>query len=419
MRGPVRILSFLLAGGMGSRLGPMTWYRTKPAVPFGGQYRIVDFALSNFVNSGLHSIYVLTQFKSQELSEHINRAWSMGSLIRGQFITPVPAQMQTAGRTWYKGTADAIYQNIPLILERKPEQIVVFGSDHIYKMDIEQMWEYHIEKKADATIACLPTPIEEASRFGVIQIDDDWKIVGFEEKPEKPKPIPGRPDALVSMGNYIFDTEFLKDALIDDADREDSAHDFGRDILPRSVQSHRLFAYDFRRNRIPGAKSEDNTYWRDIGTIESYWAASMDLRATTPALDLYNRQWPIYGGHDGPPPIKFVHSEEGRTGRAVDSTVCGGTIISGGTVHSSIIGKYVRVNSFSSVDESILFDGVTVGRGAKLTRCIVDEQVVIEENDCIGFDEDKDRERGFHVTDDGIVVVGRTPYGPNDPWRST
>lgn len=419
MKNRVRVLSFLLAGGMGSRLGPLTWYRTKPAVPFGGQYRIVDFALSNFINSGLHSIYVLTQFKSQELAEHISRAWAMGNLIPGKFITTVPAQMQTAGRTWYKGTADAIYQNIPLIRDHNPEQVVVFGSDHIYKMDIEQMWEYHREKEADATVACLPTPIEHASRFGVVEIDDDWRIVGFEEKPSNPKPIPGRPDhALVSMGNYIFDRDFLESALIEDAAIDDSSHDFGKNILPNAVEDHRLFAYDFRRNKIPGQPG-DNTYWCDIGTVESFWAASMDLRATTPSFDLYNSEWPVYTAHEAPPPVKFVHNEEKRRGRAINSIVCGGTIISGADVLDSVIARYARLSSFSTVSESILFDRVTVGRHAKLRLCIVDEGVTIADGEEIGYDHDRDRERGFHVSEDGIVVVGRRPYGTHDPWRST
>jgi len=418
VRNRLRVLSFLLAGGMGSRLGPLTWYRTKPAVPFGGQYRIVDFALSNFLNSGLHSIYVLTQFKSQELAEHITRAWAMGNLIPRNFITTVPAQMQTAGRTWYKGTADALYQNIPLIRDHDPEQIVVFGSDHIYRMDIAQMWEYHLEKNAEATVAVLPTPIEEASRFGVIEIDDDWRIVGFEEKPADPKPIPGKPDlALVSMGNYVFHREFLENALLEDTARAGSQHDFGRDILPNSVESSRLYAYDFRRNRVPGQEG-DNTYWRDIGTIESYWSASMDLRSTTPAFDLYNREWPTFTDHDAPPPVKFVHNEEGRRGQSVDSIVCGGSIISGSNVVDSVIGKYVRLNSWSVVEESILFDRVTVGRHAQLKLCIIDEGVTIEDGMEIGFDHDKDRERGYHVTEDGITVVGSRRYGQDDPWRS-
>lgn len=418
MRNRVRILSLLLAGGMGSRLGPLTWYRTKPAVPFGGQYRIVDFALSNFINSGLHSIYVLTQFKSQELHEHIANAWSMGNLIPGNFITSVPAQMQTAGRTWYKGTADAIYQNIPLIRDHDPEQIVVFGSDHIYKMDIEQMWEAHMNKKADATVACLPTPISEASRFGVIEVDDNMRIIGFDEKPANPKPIPGRPEmALVSMGNYIFDRKFLENALIEDAADETSSHDFGRNILPRAVADHQLYAYDFRTNTIPGQEGE-NTYWRDIGTVESYWSASLDLRSATPEFNLYNPEWPVYTAHEAAPPVKFVHNEDGRRGRAVDSIVCGGSIISGARVIDSVLARFVRLNSFSEVSESILFNRVTVGRGAKLKLCIVDEGVVIEDKDEIGFDHDRDRSRGFFVSDDGIVVIGRRPYGVDDPWRS-
>jgi len=418
VRKRIRTLSFLLAGGMGSRLGPLTWYRTKPAVPFAGQYRIIDFALSNFINSGLHSIYVLTQFKSQELAEHLSRAWAIGNLIPGNFITPVPAQMQTAGRQWYQGTADAIYQNIPLILDHEPEHVVVFGSDHIYKMDLAQMRRYHREKDADATVACIPTPIGEASRFGVIEIDADWRIVGFEEKPASPRPIPGKPDqALASMGNYVFRREFLLETLIADAKDEASTHDFGRDILPGSVGTHRLYAYDFRRNRIPGQQGE-NTYWKDIGTIESYWEANLDLRSTTPAFDLYNADWPIYTVHDAPPPVKFVHNEEGRKGRAVNSVVCGGSIISGASVLDSVIGQYVRLNSWAAVEESILLDRVTVGRHARLKLCIVDEDVEIEDGDEIGFDHDRDRARGFHVSPDGIVVVGRRPYGPHDPWRS-
>jgi len=414
----VRVLSFLLAGGIGSRLGPLTWYRTKPSVPFAGKYRIIDFAMSNFINSGFHAIYVLTQFKSQELAEHISRAWSMGNLLPGYFCTTVPAQMQTAGRTWYQGTADAIYQNIPLILDRRPEYVLVFGSDHIYRMDIRQMWEYHVEKEAEGTVACLPTPIEEASRFGVVEIDDDWRIVGFQEKPADPRPIPGRPGwALVSMGNYIFNAEFLKAILLSDAKDEDSTHDFGRDLLPAAARKARLFAYDFLRNRIPGQAGE-NLYWRDIGTVDSYWSANMDLRSATPAFDLYNRQWPVLTYHAAPPPSKFVHNEEGRTGSAVNSIVSGGTIISGASVVDSVIGKFVRLNSYSKIEESILFDGVIVGRRARIRQAIIDEGIEVAPGERIGFDREEDRRRGFYVSPNGIVVVGRAPYAAEDPWRS-
>ena len=403
-----RVLAFVMAGGKGTRLEPLTSDRSKPAVPFGGKYRIIDFVLSNLINSGIYSIYVLTQFKSQSLSEHLQEAWNLGNFIPGQFVIPVPAQ-QRQGEFWYRGTADCIYQNLNLVDDCKPDQVVVFGGDHIFLMNVDHMLAFGRAKKADATVACIPVPIGEASRFGVVQVDEDWRITGFQEKPDNPTPIPGKPDqALVSMGNYVFDPNSLESYLIADAELEGSSHDFGKNILPTMLEDGKaLYAYDFGRNEIPGRDKDSNpSYWRDVGTLDAYFEASMDLRDVRPQLDLYNKQWPLFTASTTLPPPKFVHNVEGRVGQAIQSVVCEGSVISGSSVVDSIIGRECRINSFAEVNQCILMDDVVVGRGAKLFRCIVDKHVSIPPGDRIGFDPEADRKR-FHVTEDGIVIIGK------------
>ncbi|MFH1023226.1 MAG: glucose-1-phosphate adenylyltransferase [Planctomycetota bacterium] len=402
-----KILGMIMAGGKGERLHPLTRDRAKPAVPFGGKYRIIDYVLSNFVNSGICSIYVLTQFKSQSLVEHLEQAWMMKSFFRDQFISVVPAQMRT-GESWYKGTADAINQNIHLIRNTKPDLVAVFGGDHIYRMDIRQMAQMHEEKKADVTVASLPVPVGESSRFGVVVVDEDWRITGFQEKPQTPIPLPGdSKHFLASMGNYIFNADFLLNILKSDASDSKSSHDFGKDILPAIHQAARIYAYDFTSNTIPGTpRGEKNTYWRDVGTIDAYWEASMDLRAVKPVFNLYNLDWPIRTMEYGGPPAKFVHESGDRVGRAINSMVCEESIISGGTVRDSIVGRCVRVHSFAEVSESVIMDNVEVGEGAKLKRVIVDKNVIIPAGAKIGFDVAEDRKH-YTISEGGIVVIPR------------
>ena len=404
----IKTLAFVMAGGKGTRLEPLTADRAKPAVPFGGKYRIIDFVLSNLINSGIYGVYVLTQFKSQSLMEHLHDTWNIGSMLRSHFITAVPAQQRT-GEHWYQGTADAIYQNLNLIKDRDPELVAIFGGDHIFKMNVEDMTSFHQSAEADVTIAAIPVPIAEAREFGVIQVDANWRITGFQEKPKNPTCIPGHPDlALASMGNYLFKRDVLADALIADAKDPKSSHDFGKNVLPTLLASgKRLFAFDFHKNRIPGSRNhEDDCYWRDVGTLDAYYEASMDLRAIMPQLDLYNTQWPIRAESIQLPPAKFVHNSEGRVGQAIQSVVCEGSIISGSTVIDSIIGRECRINSYAEVHSSVLMDDVEVGRGARLRRCIIDKHVTIPPNDVIGYNRDEDAKR-FHVTESGLVVIAK------------
>jgi glucose-1-phosphate adenylyltransferase len=411
----MEILGIVMAGGRGERLYPLTRDRAKPAVPFGGKYRIIDFVLSNFINSGTYSIYVLTQFKAQSLVEHLQEGWQVSSVLPDQFIIPVPAQMRT-GADWYRGTADAVYQNLHLIKRANPRFVAVFGADHIYKMNIRQMMEYHLRKEAEVTVATLPVRIEEASQYGVMEVDADWRLIGFEEKPKEPKSIPAEPDqALVSMGNYLFETELLLRAVEEDVPDAQSAHDFGRDILPRLVQEGRkVHAYDFRTNRIPTAqKGEEQSYWRDVGTIEAYYEANMDLRAVNPSFNLYNRNWPIRTVSYGDPPAKFVFDEEGRRGMALNSIVAEGTIISGSMVRGSVIGRNVRIHSYCLIEDTVIMNRVEVGRGCRIRRAIIDKNVSIPAGTEIGHNADKDRER-YYVSDTGIVVIPREE--PSLPW---
>ncbi len=404
----MRTLALVMAGGQGTRLHPLTRDRAKPAVPFGGKYRIIDFVLSNLVNSGIFSIYVLVQWRSQSLIEHLKDGWSFGGLLPSHFVTPVPAQMRL-GETWYQGTADAIFQNLNLLDDTKPEMVAVFGADHIYRMDIEQMMHFHLEHKAAVTVATLPVPVEESRHFGIVEIDSGMRITGFKEKPEHVDSMPGAPGrCLASMGNYLFDPQVLRNALIEDAAQDQSHHDFGQDLIPALIDRVPIYAYNFMTNRIHGDSEQNLSYWRDVGTLDAYYEANLDLRDARPHLNLYNPNWPLRTAYYNQPPAKFVFAENGRRGHALHSVISEGCIISGGTVRNSVLGRSVFVHSYSEVDDSILMDYVEVGRHARIRRAIVDKNVYIPEGDEIGFDLERDRRR-FFITDSGIVVIPKAP----------
>jgi glucose-1-phosphate adenylyltransferase len=399
-----RCLVMILAGGEGRRLGPLTIDRAKPAVPFGGRYRIIDIVLSNFVNSGLHRIKVLTQYKSASMEEHIARAWHLSPML-DQYVETIPAQQRT-GKSWFKGSADAVYQSQHVIDDEKPELVCIFGGDHVYKMDVRQMLDAHVRNRADLTVAAIPVSKEEARSFGVIEVDEEGKILAFHEKVQDPPTMPGDPTrCLASMGNYIFTTAPLLEELNLDAAKEDSHHDFGRDIVPAMVQKGRnVRVYDFAKNKVPGETV--NGYWRDIGTVDAYWEAQMDLVAIQPQFNLYNKHWPIRSILSHDPPAKFVFRDEqsARVGIATDSLVSQGVIISGGRLHRTVLSPRVRVNSFAEVTDSVIFENVNIGRYARLRRCIIDKDVEIPPGTDIGYDLERDRQR-FHVSDRGIVVV--------------
>jgi glucose-1-phosphate adenylyltransferase len=402
----VSVLAFVLAGGKGTRLFPLTRERAKPAVPFGGRYRIVDFVLSNLINSGIYSIYVLIQFKSQSLLQHLSEGWEGGGLLRQNFIIPVPAQMRSEDEGWYRGTADAIFQNVNLIEQAEPDYVAIFGADHIYRMNIRAMLEFHVQKNADVSIAALPVPAASALEFGVIETADHGAVVGFHEKRADAPTMPGRPEeVLASMGNYIFSRDVLVRELYADAEKHDSQRDFGRNILPGLVGRAGMFAYDFQTNKIPGDPEDQPPYWRDVGTIEAYYEASMDLRAVSPALNLYNRNWPLRTAGYSDPPAKFIFDEQGRRGQAIDSIVAGGSILSGGMVRGSVIGRNVRVHSGAVVEDSVLFDNCDIGRGAHVKNAIIEKNAAIKAGETVGCDHDHDRQCGYIVTESGIVVV--------------
>jgi glucose-1-phosphate adenylyltransferase len=407
----IRVLGIVLAGGKGTRLYPLTKERAKPAVPFGGKYRIIDFVLSNFINSGIYSLYVLTQFRSQSLLQHLNEGWQFGSLLKSQFVIPVPAQMRSADETWYQGTADAIYQNINLVEQSDPQAVAIFGGDHIYRMDVTHMIEFHRHRGADVTVAAIPVPKRQSFEFGVIEAADDGRILAFHEKNPKAPHMPGDPERVyASMGNYIFSARALLRLLHDDAADETSSHDFGRDILPKLAGKAAIYAYDFQTNRIPGEPPDAVPYWRDVGTIDSYFDANMDLRAVAPPLNLYNRAWPVRTTSFPDPPAKFTFDEEQRRGQAIDTIVSGGCILSGGMVRNSVLGRGVRVHSGAVVEDCVILDNCDIGRRARLKRAILDKNVRVPEDAIIGFDLERDR-ANHHVTDSGIVVVAgnRTP----------
>lgn len=406
MRSP-RVLGIVLAGGAGKRLAPLTDDRAKPAVPFGGIYRLVDFVLSNLVNAGYLRIVVLTQYKSHSLDRHITTTWRMSTLL-GNYITPVPAQ-QRLGPQWFRGSADAIHQSLNLVYDEEPDHVVVFGADHVYRMDPRQMVEQHIASGAGVTVAGIRVPRSEAHGFGVISTAPDGRrIEAFLEKPEDPPGLPDDPDTVyASMGNYVFSTEALLEAVKLDAGDEGSVHDMGGNIIPMMVGRGGAEVYDFSDNQVPGATDRDRGYWRDVGTLDSYYDAHMDLVSIHPVFNLYNRQWPILTTSPALPPAKFVFEEEGRTGRAVDSLVSQGVIVSGGMVRKSIVSPGVRVHSGSTVTASVLMHNVDVGRGAVVQNAILDKNVVVWPGASVGVDLVRDRARGFTVTDSGIVVVGK------------
>ncbi len=399
------VIALILAGGEGARLRPLTMERAKPAVPFGGHYRIIDFVLSNLVNSGIFHIKVLTQFKSDSLNRHLKNGWSLSSIL-DHCIDPVPAQMRT-GKSWYMGSANAVFQNLNLVHDSHAETVCVFGSDHIYKMDVKQMLEFHRETDADVTVAAIPYPVSAASSFGVISVNSDLRMTGFAEKPKNPEPMPGNPKiSLVSMGIYIFKDSVLTTATNNDSKIQKSNHDFGRDIIPRIYKTSKVMVYNFGENLIPGMTPTEQGYWRDIGTIDAYWNASMDLVNVTPQFNLYNEKWPIRTAMDPHPPAKFVFADgkSKRVGMATDSLVSHGCIISGGKIDRSILSSNVRINSFSLVEESILFENVNVGRHAKIRRAIIDKDVEIPPRTVIGYNLKEDAKKYF-VSPEGVVVI--------------
>ena len=406
MRSP-RVLGIVLAGGEGKRLSPLTADRAKPAVPFGGIYRLCDFVLSNLVNAGYLRIVVLTQYKSHSLDRHITTTWRMSTLL-GNYITPVPAQ-QRLGPQWFAGSADAIHQSLNLVYDEQPDHIVVFGADHVYRMDPRQMVEQHIASGAAVTVAGIRVPRAEAHGFGVIQTAADGRrIEAFLEKPADPPGLPDDPETVyASMGNYVFTTEALLEAVRQDAGDDGSVHDMGGNIIPMMVARGSAQVYDFSDNDVPGATDRDRGYWRDVGTLDSYYDAHMDLVSIHPVFNLYNRQWPILTTSPALPPAKFVFEEAGRVGSAVDSLVSQGVIVSGGRVRRSIVSPGVRVHSGSEVSGSVLLHGVDVGRGAVVENAILDKNVVVWPGASIGVDRAHDLERGYTVTDGGVVVVGK------------
>lgn len=411
-RGPIpRVLALVLAGGEGRRLWPLTADRAKPAVPIGGRYRLIDFVLSNLVNSGFNKIKVLTQYMSDSLNNHLSRGWRLPAML-DQYVEAVPAQ-QRRGREWFKGSADAIYQSLNVITDEDPDMVLVFGGDHVYKMDVRQMLDFHLEVGAECTVAAIPVPVDLARSFGVIEIDSDWRILSFTEKVENPPQIPGRPGwALASMGNYIFNTRLLVQELLADAEgKAGTQHDFGRNILPDMVGKRALYAYDFMRNEIPGMDERERGYWRDVGTIQQYYMANMDLIQVVPVFNLYNPRWPLHTWMRSLPPAKFVFNEEShsgarRMGFATDSLISEGCIISGGHVDRSVLGPRVRVNSYADVRESILHEGVDIGRHCRIQRAIIDKNVRIPAGTEIGYDPEADARR-FQVSD-GIVVIPKS-----------
>ncbi|MCL6640597.1 MAG: glucose-1-phosphate adenylyltransferase [Candidatus Rokubacteria bacterium] len=390
----------IMAGGRGERLHPLTRDRSKPAVPFGGRYRIIDFVLSNFANSELLALYVLVQYKSQSLIEHVRLAWRTGGLLPDYFVAVVPPQMRT-GAAWYRGTADAVLQNLNLIDDFAPDVVAIFGADHIYRMDINQMIAFHREAGAEVTVAARPVPLAEATQFGVLAVDRASRVVEFAEKPPRPKPMPDHRDrALVSMGNYLFNRQVLVDALVDDA-RRSTEHDFGRSIIPELVPTGRVYAYDFQSNEVPGVKPyEEPGYWRDVGTIEAYWQAHMDLLGESPRFDLDNREWPIRSAHHPGPPARFL-------GADVDNAhVAEGSLVKRATLRNSILGRSVWVNEGAVIEDSIIMDHTTVGKGARIRRAIVDRFNIVPAGSEIGLDPAADR-RLWHVDPSGLVVLPR------------
>lgn len=399
-------IAMVLAGGKGERLSPLTIRRAKPSVPFGGKYKIIDFVLSNLFNSGIKKVYILTQYRAYSLNKHIRESWGKWTGL-GEFYVAISPETSSESEEWFKGTADAILQYLRFVESSDADYIAIFGGDHIYKMDITQMIAQHQRNRADITIAALEIPKEEASRFGVFSVDDDARIISFDEKPENPETIPGSENSLVSMGNYIFSTKKLIEVLQGGKKLHEDL-DFGKHVIPMMLENgDRVFAYNFNDNIIPGMKSEERGYWRDVGTIDSYYEANMDLIKVTPQLNLYNYKWPILTNQGNLPPAKTVFDDDNRRGENIDSYVCGGCITSGSVVRRSILGPMCKINSYTVIEDSILFENVHVGRHSKIKKAIIDKNVVIPDGSIIGYNRDEDLKNGYTVTESGIVVVPR------------
>ncbi|MDE2088528.1 MAG: glucose-1-phosphate adenylyltransferase [Gammaproteobacteria bacterium] len=400
-------LALILAGGRGSRLKHLTLWRAKPAVPFGGKFRIIDFPLSNCINSGIRRIGVLTQYKAHSLIRHIQQGWGALSGEYGEFVELLPAQ-QRIETSWYAGTADAVYQNLDIIRNHAPEYVLILAGDHIYKMDYGPMLAYHVEKNADVTIGCIEVPLERASTFGIMTVTGEGRVAQFIEKPAQPEPMPGRGDvALASMGIYVFNTHFLYEQLIRDADTHASSHDFGRDVIPKVIEKYRVMAHPFR-----DAQSGRQAYWRDVGTVDAFWEANLELIGVTPELNLYDAKWPIWTYQEQLPPAKFVFDDDGRRGMAVDSMVSGGCLISGATVRHSLLFSGVRVHSYTLVQDSVVLPNVEIGRHCRIKRAIIDKGCDIPPQTVIGEDPEQDARR-FYVTPGGVVLVTPEMLGQN------
>jgi len=398
--------AFVLAGGRGSRLMQLTDWRAKPAVPFGGKFRIIDFTLSNCVNSGIRRIGVATQYKAQSLIHHLQRGWSFLDGRFDEFIDLLPAQQQVA-ENWYRGTADAVFQNLDVLRRNRPKYVMILSGDHVYKMDYGRMLVQHAQNQADLSIACIEAPLDEAKSFGVMEVNQEQRIIRFAEKPEAPQAIPGRPDrALASMGVYIFNAEFLYEQLIRDSDDRFSAHDFGKDLIPYAISRYQVFAHGFAASCV-GMKrdgSDETPYWRDVGSIDAYWEANMELTKVTPDLNIYDEAWPIWTHQEQLPPAKFVFDDDDRRGMAIDSLVSGGDIISGATVRRSMLFSRVYVHSYATVEDAVILPDVDIGRSARLRRVIIDKHCRIPEGLSVGYDVEEDRRR-FHVTEQGITLI--------------
>jgi glucose-1-phosphate adenylyltransferase len=401
--------AIVLAGGRGSRLHQLTDWRSKPAVPFGGKFRIIDFTLSNCVNSGVRRVGVATQYKSQSLIRHLQLGWSFLDGRLGEFIEIMPAQQQVNESQWYRGTADAVFQNLREIRRANPDYILVLSGDHIYRMDYGRILAAHVERDADLTVACIEVPLEEAKSFGVMAVDEQNRVVNFEEKPKVPLAIPDKPDtALASMGIYVFNARFLFEQLQRDADDPKSSHDFGKDVIPHCVKRYRTFAQSFADSHV--GEVGKPAYWRDVGTLDAYWEANMDLVHVSPQLNLYDDDWPIWTWQPQSPPAKFVFDDEARRGYAVDSMVSGGCIVSGSTLRRTMLFSGVYVHSYSTIEDSIVLPNVRIGRNCILKKCIIDKNCIIPEGMQVGLDPEADRKR-FHVTPSGITLISRVMLG--------
>lgn len=399
-------IAMVLAGGKGERLSPLTLRRAKPSVAFGGKYKIIDFVLSSLFNSGIKKVYILTQYRAYSLNKHIRESWGKWTGL-GEFYVDISPETSSESEEWFKGTADAILQYLRFVESTDADYVAVFGGDHIYKMDITQMINFHRKNKADITIAALEVPVVEASRFGIFSVDEESRVNDFAEKPVVPERIPGRETCYASMGNYIFPTRKLIEVL-QEAKKSHADLDFGKHVIPMMLANgDRVFAYNFNDNVVPGMRKEERGYWRDVGTLDSYYEANMDLINVSPQLNLYNYKWPILTNQGNLPPAKTVFDDDDRRGQNIDSYVCAGCITSGGTVRRSIIGPRCKINSYSLVEDSILFENVTVGRNVKIRKTIIDKNVVIPDGSTIGYNQEADRSHGYTVTDSGIVVVPR------------